>query len=334
MAETISKGFGGGGICESDGDTLDLTEVMSILLIPTLLKAEMSLHRDHLEREVIKNSHQHASDDQEQSPRSLVVGEWTGNPISDENDAIDNEEEKKQRQSSINRIKDFSIVFPFNNSSNSVGSNGTRMSCAQSYLDKRGNSAENIVKDFDLHTMKAGAKDTWGGETLRGEPRWPDSDLIGFVLNMILKDVTGDDSPKPLTVELIKKIFIFYGEHDVAEDKGLIQEMISVAKKMRKTDEEGADILLDKFTFAHCLTDDVRKYNIQSENKLTTNYFDVFHTHHSTKESDDFFQNTLRNVNNQFDKLASNFTNDSEPEVEEEEEENTRPVEMRFTFPR
>ena len=27
---------------------------------------------------------------------------------------------------------------------------------------------------------------------------------------MILTDVTGDDSPKPMTKELLKKIFIFY----------------------------------------------------------------------------------------------------------------------------
>ena len=33
-----------------------------MLLVPTLLKAEMSLHRDHLERESIKNNHINASD--------------------------------------------------------------------------------------------------------------------------------------------------------------------------------------------------------------------------------------------------------------------------------
>jgi len=31
-----------------------------------------------------------------------------------------------------------------------------------------------------------------------------------IIKGMILTDVTGDDSPKPMTKELLKKIFIFY----------------------------------------------------------------------------------------------------------------------------
>ena len=31
-----------------------------------------------------------------------------------------------------------------------------------------------------------------------------------FIKGMILTDVTGNDSPKPMTKELLKKIFIFY----------------------------------------------------------------------------------------------------------------------------
>ena len=54
VSQTIAKGFGGGGLSEEDGDTLDLTEIVALLLIPELVKAEMSLHRDYLEREMIK----------------------------------------------------------------------------------------------------------------------------------------------------------------------------------------------------------------------------------------------------------------------------------------
>ena len=57
VSQTIAKGFGGGGLSEEDGNTLDLTEIVALLLIPELVKAEMSLHRDYLEREMIKTGH-------------------------------------------------------------------------------------------------------------------------------------------------------------------------------------------------------------------------------------------------------------------------------------
>ena len=38
----------------------------------------------------------------------------------------------------------------------------------------------------------------------------PMSTILYINKGMILTDVTGDDSPKPMTKELLKKIFIFY----------------------------------------------------------------------------------------------------------------------------
>eukprot|EP00804_Cyclotella_cryptica_P012970 CCRYP_002307-RC/>CCRYP_002307-RC protein AED:0.22 eAED:0.22 QI:0/0.87/0.82/1/0.81/0.82/17/751/915 len=40
VSNSISKGFGGGGISESDGDTMDLTEVVAMLMIPSLVSAQ------------------------------------------------------------------------------------------------------------------------------------------------------------------------------------------------------------------------------------------------------------------------------------------------------
>ena len=137
---------------------------------------------------------------------------------------------------------------------------------------------------------------------------------------MILKDVTGDDSPKPLTTQLLKKIFLFYGENDVADDDGLLEEMITVASRTDVSDEERAHSILDKFTFAHCLTDDVRKYQIENENKLTTNYVDVFHTHRSTKKSSGFFNRTVSCAEVVLDGGDNDF------------EESVRPVELRHTM--
>ena len=107
VTETISKGFGGGGLSEDDGDTLDLTEVVALMIVPELLKAEMSLHRDYLERETIRN----------------------------------------------------------------------------------GGVGAAVVGDNSLHAKKSGSHDIWndngGGNStrkLKGEMRWPDSDLISQIL--------------------------------------------------------------------------------------------------------------------------------------------------------
>lgn len=213
VAESIAKGFGGGGISEDDGDTLDLCEIVALLLVPTLLKAEMSLHRNHLEREKISGRHLHIGNDDDDDGTSFTM--------------------KEQH-------------------------------------------------DMKFHSKKSGPDDVWNSvnqesNSLRGEDRWPDYDIIDFVLSMILKDVTGDDKPKPMTKELLKKIFVFYGEHDVAEDDRLLDEMISVASTMQMMpDGERTEPILDAFTFAHCLTMDVRAYNPKTEGRLSTNFNDVY----------------------------------------------------------
>ena len=76
----------------------------------------------------------------------------------------------------------------------------------------------------------------------------------------------------------MRKIFTFYQEFDVADNDELLDEMISVASEMKNDgDEEGNGVpMFDKFTFAHCLTDDVRLYDISSESRLSTSFSDVF----------------------------------------------------------
>ena len=123
---------------------------------------------------------------------------------------------------------------------------------------------DSSIKDSEFHIQKSGRKGAWASlnktRALKGEDRWPDADLISFVLRMILVDVTGDAEPKPMTKELLKKIFLFYEEHEVAENEDLLEEMIAVASAMKDADEECKDPMFDEFTFAHCLTDDVRRY--------------------------------------------------------------------------
>ena len=83
-----------------------------------------------------------------------------------------------------------------------------------------------------------------------------------------------------LTIFYPSYLILSYLEHDVAENDELLEEMIKVASNIggleRSNDEEDGPPLLDKFTFAHCLTNDVRGYDIKNENSLSTHYADVF----------------------------------------------------------
>jgi hypothetical protein len=119
----------------------------------------------------------------------------------------------------------------------------------------------------------------------KGGKNWPDADLITNVQRMILHDATGDPNPRPLTKDLIRQILMFYGEESIAEDEGLLDDMLMAAnhKSNPSAEENALDIvgdalvLFDCRAFARALTQDVQLYNIENENRLTTNYDDVFH---------------------------------------------------------
>ncbi|EJK73318.1 hypothetical protein THAOC_05067 [Thalassiosira oceanica] len=187
VEETIARDFGG-------GDQLDLCEIMAMLLVPTLIKAEIGLHRDMFEREL--------------------------------------------------------ILAPTASSS----------------------SSSKLAGKEDLFESITGKQ-----RLLKGDDRWPDANLIPFVLHMVLKDSTGCSEPKPLTVGLLKTIFRFYGEEEIAENDVLLEEMVSLAFTLRRDEEHGAEPpMFDAVTFAHCLTSDVSQYNAKAEETLSTNFDDVF----------------------------------------------------------
>lgn len=112
----------------------------------------------------------------------------------------------------------------------------------------------------------------------KGDNRWPDSDIIESVLGMMLHDATGDPTtPRLLTKDLIRQLLCFYGEVEASDNEQLLDAMASAAThdNAGATDIEGA-ILLDQHSFACALTHDVRRYDINSENRVTTNFSDVF----------------------------------------------------------
>lgn len=110
----------------------------------------------------------------------------------------------------------------------------------------------------------------------KGDAHSPDAGLIEDVLEMILHDATGNTELQPLTKDLLKQILVFYGEIDMADDDDLLNEMIAAASGGESHDVEGKQLMLDKYTFARALTADVELYNTENENRVTTNFYDVY----------------------------------------------------------
>lgn len=109
------------------------------------------------------------------------------------------------------------------------------------------------------------------------EKHWPDIDLIDNALRIMLHDATGDGNPRPLTKETLRQILIFYGEIDTANDGIVLDDMLAALRDKSDTSaDDETPILFDQIAFSHALTQDVKQYNIDSENDLTTNFYDVF----------------------------------------------------------
>jgi hypothetical protein len=111
----------------------------------------------------------------------------------------------------------------------------------------------------------------------KGDKRWPDNDLIDNALRIMLHDATGDGNPRPLTKETLQQILTFYGEIDTANDDVVLDDMLAALRDKSNTSaDDETPILFDQYAFSHALTQDVRQYNIDSENWLTSNFYDVF----------------------------------------------------------
>ena len=259
ITNTIMKGFGGGGISESDGATMDLTEIVAMLLIPTLVRIKRGMMEE-------KSNHVVDSDADEVVGGNFIVGH--GNVV----DEFDNKSTTNEQSA---RTVDLS-------SSNTYG------------------QSEPIINTNESLMVRKPKK------------------LFRYVLKMILADtIQNDSSPPPLTVDLLRSIFLFYGEKEVAADKDLLQGMVDLAKD--------AGDNLDEYVFANCCTSDVELYDIESEQRLSSTYLDVFGTHGSTKKKKRLF-------NRQFmeDVESSVPNNASEGE---EGSEKVNEVLKRYTFP-
>lgn len=91
--------------------------------------------------------------------------------------------------------------------------------------------------------------------------------IISDVLYIILKNATKSDAKsQPLTRNLLRRIFMYYGEHDLLQDDQFIDEMIAAAGGRE----------LNAETFLHALTNDVQLYDVMNESRFQTHYEDVF----------------------------------------------------------
>ena len=211
---------------------LDLTQVLALLLIPTLLKAKVKLEEGR------------ANEKNGAKPALNNAHTLTGQTPDAANDRTNNMPtiQISQQQPKTTHFRD--------DKQNPNESN------PQNYKPKR----------WTINQCE------------KGGAHHPDSDLIENVLEMMLHDATGTITPQPLTKELLRKLLMFYGEPDMADDDALLDEMIAVATEGAAEDVEGNPVMLDKYTFARALTNDVGLYKIENEESVTTNYQDVFQT--------------------------------------------------------
>jgi len=106
----------------------------------------------------------------------------------------------------------------------------------------------------------------------------PSPTLISDVLKIILIDTTDSDEYPKLSRSLLEKVFAWYGEMSLITDDDLIDEMIELASG------GNPDALFDVESFSRALTNDVLKYPVQNESKISTHYDDVFGNNDSGDE--------------------------------------------------
>ena len=143
--------------------------------------------------------------------------------------------------------------------------------------------------------------------------RIDDKKVISSVLKMILADATGSsDLNQPLTKDLLRQIFLFYGESELVKDDALIDEMIEAAAGGED------DPVLNVETFLRALTYDTKLYDVSNESKFQTHYEDVFGlvTHENDKKAQD-----------------DDIEDDTEGRVYDLSKAAGRPVKQIFTFP-
>ncbi len=147
--------------------------------------------------------------------------------------------------------------------------------------------------------------------------------ILSDVLCMILRNATKSDNVKsqPLTRDLLRRIFMHYGEHELLQDDRFIDEMIAAAG--------GTE--LNAETFLHALTHDIQLYNATNESRFQTHYEDVFGLVTYDDGIDEQYNSNADNAPNYDD--TEHGHGDEAYDLAMKGGENHRTVKRIFTFP-
>jgi hypothetical protein len=102
--------------------------------------------------------------------------------------------------------------------------------------------------------------------TLRPQPRTLIQDVLGFLLQG--SEADAENWPPRLDEDLVKSILIESGEHERAQNRQLVSDMVEAARSPSG--------LLDEEAFVNALTSDLGDWKIGSEDRLSTLYADVY----------------------------------------------------------
>jgi len=252
VRSTVLKGF--------DRDSLDLMELMTIILIPTLIKAA---------NQVI---------DQAEDSKRLVSNK------SKELQVVKDLEEVFDPEKDLEEVFDPEIIEetvedvekcakPVMAKSVEDGHKSYMVEMVKDLED--GEEPENFnyavkgipidVNSKNKQNFEKNINDLSSTNLVQ-----PPEGLLQNVLNMVLHDAMDSIQPPLLDKKLLSAILESYGEIELSKNDGLLEEMVNCAV--------GSGGLLDVQSFARALTHDVQLYDVASENSPTSRLTDALST--------------------------------------------------------
>ena len=133
--------------------------------------------------------------------------------------------------------------------------------------------------------------------------------------------VVSSDQAPPLSLALIQKILLAYGEDDLAADNVLCQEMLDLMA--------GHEVF-DAAALAQALTADVQLYNLDNERRYASLYQDIFtFGNNSTNEANDENEKALGQ--DQDDNNNNNNNNNNNGAADNDDDDDEIPL-LKHTF--
>jgi len=196
-----------------------------------------------------------------------------------------------------------------------------------------GQGQQRIISSSSSPPPDENDNDRHGGQT-KFHPLLPDGvlpppdGLLRDVADMLTHDATGDKEPKPLTADLIRNIFLMYGEKSLADDKTLIDEMLTAAtatsggtpaandsSRGPGEAEEAPINLFDVQSFARALTADVQLYDIENETRKSSIIQDIFDQNRVEEMKQKFMLSSSSHHQQQKSRISISSSNSNKHQV-------------------